>query len=257
MQGIKIASSAENQQKGQVSGLLRSAFVRTFGWVFAGLTILCYRYGRWIYLQMFISTCSSDALKLYGYRVGIDQKDGSASVATVQLTGVTALTIPALTTFVNSLTGITYKTQAATSVSSGIANCVVTCSVSGEAGILNIGDSLTIASPLVGVPDSGFITDVTTEGADPETLAAYRQRVQTRYRMKAQGGSFEDYWLWATEVDGIADAFPYVITGGKVTVYAVADGSGADREPTTEKLEEVEASIRQSPDSLVYDRQPV
>jgi len=242
---------------GALTGLLRSAFVRSFGWVFAGLTVLCYRYGRWIYLQMFITTCSIDALRQYGYRVGIDQKDGSTSVVTLRLQGVSAITVAAGTSFVNPVTGLVYKTTVETPVLSGIADCIITSSVQGNIGILNIGDVLTLGSPRLGLPDSGTVTDVTTEGADAETDATYRQRVQARYRMKAQGGSFEDYWLWATEVDGIRDAFPYVINGGVVTVFAVADGSGADRLPTTEKLQEVEAAIRQSPDSLVYDRQPV
>jgi uncharacterized phage protein gp47/JayE len=244
---------------GQTTTLLRSAFVRVFGWVFAGLTVLCYRFGRWIYLQMFISTCSPDALRLYGYRVGLEQKDGSSSIATVTLTGVTtpALTVPANTTFVNPLTGYTYSCISGASVIDGIANCVVTSILTGENTILNVGDSLTLANAILGLPNSGIVTDVTAEGADAEPDEVYRQRVQTRYRMKAQGGAPGDYWLWSTEVEGIEDAFVYVINPGRTTIYAAAAGSGADRLATAEKLEEVEASCRQSPDSLVYDRHPV
>ena len=245
------------ERTGQKTPLLQAAFVRIFAWIQAGQVILAFRFGRWTYLQMFVSTCGEDALRLYGYRVGIDYKDGSASVATVTLNGVTATSIPSNTVFVSPATGYTYKTSATTSVLSGVANCVVTSDQTGERTILAIGDELSLASPQTGVPDSGLITDVTTEGADPEPIETYRRRVQMRYRMRAQGGSFEDYWLWATEVDGIDDALPYVIYGGITTVYPIGEGSGTDREPTTEKLEEVEASIRQSPDSTTYDRQPV
>jgi len=242
---------------GQKSPLLTSAFVRGFAWIEAGMVVLAYRFGRWVYLQMFISTCSEDALRLYGYRVGIDYKDGSASVATAQINGVTALSIPSGASFVSAASGLTYKTGSVTSVLNGVANCVITSNQSGESTIVNIGDLLTLSSPISGVPDESTVIDVTAEGADAEDIDTYRRRVQMRYRMRAQGGSFEDYWLWATEVDGINDALPYVIYGGTTTGFPIGEGSGLDREPTAEKLEEVEDSIRQSPESLTLDRQPV
>lgn len=241
---------------GQQQPLLKAAFVRKLAWPIAGIVVLCYRFGLWGYFQMFIETCDFDALRLYGYRVGVDYKDGSSTIAQVTLTAVTAANIPTGTVFSSPL-GKTYRTTDITPVVSNTAVCVITATSSGSASLVQIGDTMTLANPLNGVPDSGLITDVTVEGEEPETTEEYRARVQARYRLAPQGGAPADYFLWSVEVDGIVDALVYLINPGTVIVYPVETGSGLAREPSTVKLQEVEASIRRSPDSDVDDRHPI
>jgi len=241
---------------GQKTPLLQIAFIRMLAWPFSGLTVLCYRYGQWIYFQQFLATCSLDALKIHGARVGLTIKDGSNTIAEVTLSGVTATDIPTGTVFV-SPTSRTFKTTALTPVVDGLAVCVITSFQTGEITAVNIDDTMTLAAPLNGVPDEGLITTVTTEGADPEPTETFRARVQLRYRVQPQGGAAADYFIWGTEVDGVLDIFPYVIAPGLTSIYVVEAGSGDEREPSPTKLAEVEAYLRQSPDSAVYDRHPV
>lgn len=241
---------------GQKTPLLKSAFVRILAWAFSGLTVLLYRQGQWVYLQMFVDTCEFGALQKYGARVGIVYKDGSSTEAEVTLAGVSAGGVPTGTVFLDQ-NGKTYRTLSATSVVSGTAVCAVTAFESGTGFDLGVGDVVTLGSALVGVPDSGTVTAVNVEGENPETEEEYRARVQARYRLSPQGGAPADYFLWGTGVDGIVDIFVYLIQPGTVDIYAVETGSGAERAPSTVKLAEVEDAMRQSPDSAVYDRHPV
>jgi uncharacterized phage protein gp47/JayE len=244
------------QRTGQQTPLLARAFVRAFAWPVAGVVVLVYRYGQWVYRQMFIATCDVTALRLFGFRAGVDFKDGSATTLKIQLEGVTAPTISAGTLFVSE-SGVTYKTTDV-SVTSGTTNvCIATSTTSGSATVPAIGATMTLVNPLLNVPDSGTVSEVTTEGDEPETLEQYRARVQARYRLQPQGGAPADYFLWATEVDGIVDAYVYVVEPGITTVYPVGDGSGTDRNPSTADLNTVETYLRQSPDSSVFDRHPV
>lgn len=243
---------------GQTTPLLQSAFIRLIAWPHAGITVLTYRFGQWVYFQMFLETCSFEALSLYGERVDITYKTGTNCVANNTLSGIggTVTQIDAGTLFVDEV-GSTYKTTSDSPVNGGTAVCAVTCTQAGDAYNVNVGDTLLLANPISDVPDTGVITSVPIEGADPETQEDYRSRVQARYRNRAQGGAPYDYFLWATEVDDIGDAFPYVIKPGITTVYVSTDDSQADRAPDGEQLGQVESSIRQSPDSSVYDRHPI
>jgi len=86
-------------------------------------------------------------------------------------------------------------------------------------------------------------------GTEEEGLEPYRTRVLIRYRKKPQGGAAVDYYLWATEVDGIVDALPYVLTEGQPTIFLVAEGSGQNRTPL--------GSVTPNPFPTWVDGQPI
>lgn len=241
---------------GAKTPLLRRAVVRMLAWPFAGLTVLAYRYGQFVYFEMFLETCSFDALKKYGYRVGVDWQDGTQSVALVTLTGVSALSIPAGTTFV-APNGTVFRTESSTPVSGGVAICAVVSTSTGAFTNVNVGDEMTCAITLAGIPTFGIVSAVSEEGEDPESVEDYRVRVRSRYRLQPQGGAFADYWIWTTGVDGIVDALIYIIQPGIVNVYPIANGSGSERLPSSTKIAEVESEIRSSPGSTLRDRHPV
>lgn len=257
VRGLYDAFIADYENRtGQRTTLLKSAFIRLLAWPFAGLTVLNYRHGNWIYFQMFIATCDEEALRMYGERVDITIGTGAYAQGTVQLTSVTALSIPAGAQFI-SPDGNVFQSSTDSDVVDGVANVAVKAQDTGSNYELNIGDEMLLSSPISGVPDTGYVTNVSVEGEDDEALEAYRLRVQNRYRRQPQGGSPHDYYLWATEVDAIVDAYPYVFDAGVVHVYPVEEGSGYERVPSSTKILEVIDHITRSPDSDVDDRQPV
>lgn len=216
----------------QTAPLLEIAVVKSLAWAFAGIVSLLWNFSLYQYMQIFVQTCGLAALKMWGALVGIFYKEGTTTTIKLNITGVTASSISAGTVWKYLNTGVTYTAISSADTSNGTVNINAAASVSGAAGNIPDNAVLYITNPMVGVPDTATVSSTLLSGSEPEDIEVYRQRVLIRYRKKPQGGAAIDYYLWATEVEGISDAFPYVLIEGKGTIYIVANGSGQNRTPT-------------------------
>jgi uncharacterized phage protein gp47/JayE len=124
----------------------------------------------------------------------------------------------------------------------------VRANTAGTVGNVGAGEKLTFANTPPGVAGEAVVTGVQLAAKDGEPQEAYRRRVIAKVQKKPRGGALADYQLWALEVPGILDAFPY--TGatanpprpGEIDVYVEADT--ADGIPTAAQMAEVFASIQ-------------
>jgi len=124
---------------------------------------------------------------------------------------------------------------------------------SGLDSLLDVGDSLTITEPVLGVDQTVTITEVTTEPRSAETEDEYRKAIIDAIQLEPQGGSRTDYKLWSQDAQGVRDVYPYVkdSDAGIVQVYVEAtpeDSTDGDGTPSQALLDEVEAVIEQDPD---------
>jgi hypothetical protein len=112
----------------------------------------------------------------------------------------------------------------------------------GVIGNLEVGDTLTFASPLANVSREVTVVSVDVTGADAEPVSNYRQRILDRFQKQPQGGAYADYEEWGEEAAGIINVYPYTGAPGQVNVYSEATPESCGNEdgiPTTAQLESV------------------
>lgn len=213
------------------SPLMQFAVVRSLAWAVAGIAALMWNYLGWVYLQILPQYCGPVILKLWGALIGLDYKIGTSTVLQIKLSNVSA-PVTAGTTWKALKNGIVYKCTSDTEAVDGVAIVTVQALVLGPAGNLEPDEILDITNPFDGIPDKAVVYSVLISGSNDEDIEIYRKRVLIKFRQKPQGGSAVDYFLWATEVPGIVDAFPYVLESGTNVIYLVGEGSGSLRTPS-------------------------
>lgn len=126
---------------------------------------------------------------------------------------------------------------------------------------LAIGDKLTATNPIANVDQECTVATEDTKPLDAESESEYREQILRAFRTEAQGGAQGDFVLWATEVQGVSEAYPYTSPANDNTcdLYVEAttsdstDGKGT---PTTAILDAVEDAI-ENPTADRPSRKPV
>jgi len=250
----------------QTIPLLPKSFMRVLAKTLAGVFILLYKYGGFMFLQIFVSKASAretdingqilSPLVEWGRLIGVG--DPAPATQAELLIDVTVEnqtgTLPSGSQLTGPTNGVTYITIGAVSLSASTVFVLVRAvadqaggSGAGVVGNLDPGATLNFANPLANVNRVATVTAQTVTGADGESTAAYRQRVLDRFQKRPQGGALADYELWAEEPAGILNAYPYTSDcPGQVDVYieaTVASSGNADGIPTTAQLQEALDSI--------------
>ena len=74
---------------------------------------------------------------------------------------------------------------------------------------LSVTDTLTSTAPIALVNSLVTVSAETVPPQSKEDIEAYRRAVIQSFRLEPQGGSGADYRLWAAEVQGVRQSFPY------------------------------------------------
>lgn len=217
---------------GDATPLLEKSFVKSIGYAISAIAGSIWQLSVWVYKQCFPQTCDLPALKLWGDLIGVDYKDGQTTNLVIKLSDVTASSIASGAVYKDLTSGNVYKTFSESVNNNGVIIATVECTKSGSVGNIAIGTTLNIANPVDGIPSTAVVESISIEGTEDEEIEQYRKRVLYRFKNKAQGGSAVDYFLWATEVPGIVDALPYIITDGIISLYLISEGSGLNRNPS-------------------------
>lgn len=262
---------------GQQIPVLAKAFLRVLSKVLAGLFILLYKYGGFMFLQIFVNTASYgdttvngktvNPLIAWGRLIGVG--DPVAATSAELLVDVTVELqsgqLPSGTQLVNSNNGVTYLTLGAVLLNSPTVQVSVVAASdqtggdgSGAIGNLDPGDPLSFANPLANVSRAAVVVSQTVTGANAESEAAYRQRVLDRFQKRPQGGAYADYEIWGEEVAGVLNVYPYTSDcPGQVDVYVEATeaSSGSpDGIPTPAQLQAVLDAIELDQNGLASRR---
>ena len=250
----------------QTVPLLPKSFLRVLAKVLAAVFILLYKYGGFIFLQMFVSTASDKPtvingktitpLTEWGRLIGVgDPVPATNAELLIDIpVEIQTGTLSAGTQLVNSDNGVTYLTIAIVSLNAPTVQATVIASADqtdgggeGAIGNLDAGAILSFANPLANVARNTTVVSQAITGANAEETEIYRQRVKDRFQKRPQGGAYADYELWGEEVAGIVNVYPYTSDcPGQVDVYVEATeaSSGSpDGIPTGAQLQAVLDSI--------------
>lgn len=261
----------------QTIPLLPKSFLRVLAKSLAGVFALLYKYGGFIFLQMFVNTASDKPTTIngrsviplveWGRLIGVgDPGDAVAAELIINVTVENQTgSIPSGQQLVSPTNGIVYLTVGSVLLNSAIVQVRVKASGdqaggdgSGAIGNLQPGDPLSFVAPLSNISRDTVVASQAITGANAESTDAYRQRIIDRFQKRPQGGAYSDYELWGEEPTGIINVYPYTSDSpGQVDVYVEATeaSSGSpDGIPTTAQLQTVLNSITLDQNGLASRR---
>lgn len=250
----------------QTIPLLPKSFLRVLAKVISGVFVILYKYGGFMFLQMFVQTAADtdttvngkifNPLTEWGRLIGIgDPVSATNAELLIDITVENQVGIlPSGTQLVNSGNGVTYITIGAVSLNAPTVQATIRAAFdqqggrgAGTIGNLDPGAVVSFANPLANISRNASVVSQVVTGADAETTDAYRQRVIDRFQKQPSGGALADYELWSEEVAGVINAYPYTSANpGQVEVYVeatVASSGSADGIPTGAQLQAVLDSI--------------
>jgi hypothetical protein len=263
---------------GQTIPVFVRAFLRVVSAVLAGLLVILYKYGGFIFLQQFVQYASFSTVVINGKSVvpliewgrlvgAADPEEATRAEMVVNVT-VTNQTgsLAKSSQLVNINNGVTYLTLAAVPLTASVVQATIRAYADqddgggkGTIGNLAVGDTVSFINPLPNVATDTTVASIVTTAADAETEAAYREKVSDRFRKQPQGGAPVDHELWGEEVEGIINTYVYKGDPGIVNLYSeatVASSGSADGIPTTAQLAAVLASVELN-DAGLASRRPV
>ena len=251
------------------------SFIRVLAKVLAGVFIILYKYGGFIFLQLFVSTASMRPTVIngktviplveWGRLIGAGEPNAatSAELSVRVQVEILGTSLPASSQLVHAPSGVTFITTTGVVLDSDFVdvNVIAVSDQNGTGGAGTIGNlttgaALSFANPLSGVARTAIVQSQVVTGADAETDEQYRARVVNRFQLRPQGGAYVDYKLWAEETPGVKQAFPYTAsTPGQVEVY-IESATEPDGIPTAAQLQAALDSINYNSAGLA-ERRPV
>lgn len=261
----------------QTIPLLPKSFIRVLAKALSGVFILLYKYGGFIFLQMFIKTASSvdttvngitvNPLIEWGRLVGVgDPTEATNAELLVDIIVDNQIgSLSSGTQLIGAINGVTYITIGSTDLNAPTVQATIKAvsdqqdgGGAGVIGNLETNDIVSFANPLANVQRDTTVVSQSVTGANAEDVEVYRQRVIDRFQKPPQGGAYSDYELWGEETEGIVNVYPYTSDcPGQVDVYveATPESSGnPDGIPTTAQLEATLASINLNENGLASRR---
>lgn len=222
--------------------LLRRSFEKVAARTLAGLAHSLFGFMVYVEKQAFPDTAEDEYLDRWAAIWGIARQEATFAEFTASVTGTADTVIPAGRTYRRS-DGKEYVTQAEVTLPGSIDLVAVE---SGSASEVEVGDVVSILSPIAGLDANATVTVVTTEPEDAEDDASMRDRLLDRIQNPPSGGAPNDYLQWALAVPGITRAWvgPQALGPGTVVVYVVSD----DEDPITPsgaKIDEVADAIEE------------
>jgi hypothetical protein len=264
--------NAFQQQFNNKLRLLPKSFIRITSTVLAGIFITAYKQIGWLFLQLFPETAywkeviilglKIRPLVKWGVLIGVGPPRSGTQWHGEITVSVTALhtTLSGGTQLKSDLTGKIYTTDAVTALDSETVTVHVTCNSPGSAGNLEAGDALNFVNPLGNVKKATQVAAVIKDGTDDESEGDYRYRVVNRYRMQPQGGALADYRIWASEVPGVLNVYPYNDDASPAGVVLYVSGNPAlfeDRIPSAALLIQVGDACTYNPETGKASRKPI
>lgn len=253
--------------------LLPKAFNRVLARTMAGVFILLFKYGGWIFLQQFVQTASDRPTTIFGVTVvplifwgrliGVGEPIAGTN-AELSITITVTNQVGSLSSGAqlgSSLNGFTYLTL--TTILLDAPTVTVTVRAVNDqtngngVGVLgNLDDadtSMSFVNAQPGVAQGVVVASSVVTAADAETTEEYRQRVIDRFQKQPQGGAYADYELWGLEAAGVINIYPYTGDPGQVNIYSEVNNQ-VDGIPDAAQLLSVFDIIEQDENGLASRR---
>lgn len=261
----------------QTIPLLPKSFIRVLAKAISGIFILLYKYGGFIFLQLFIKNASFidttingktlNPLIEWGRLVGVgDPKSATNAELIINITVNNQIgSIDSQSQLIGKINGVTYLTVGSILLNASTVQATIKAVSDqqnggglGIIGNLNTGDIVSFVNPLANIQRDAVVVSQSVTGANAEEIEAYRQRVMDRWQKPPRGGAYSDYEIWGEEVEGIVNVYPYTSDcPGQVDVYveATPESSGnVNGFPTSAQLQAVLDSINYDVNGLASRR---
>ncbi|MFC2614595.1 MAG: baseplate J/gp47 family protein [Treponema sp.] len=252
--------------------ILPKSFIKILCKVFAGVFIVIYKLVGWYFLQMFPETADWKEVTILGVRLRPLVKLGvlfgvGEPLAGVQWRGI--ITIDVLTQgsvlysgtqLKSNVTGKLYIVEETKTLLQQKETVSVVCTEIGTAGNLEQNDTLNFVNPYGFIKTEAVVSDVARVGLDNELESSYRNRVINRFRLQPQGGALADYRIWASEVPGVLNVYPYndkEQPGGVLLYVSGISDVYADRIPDKGLLKKVGEACTYDPQTGRATRKPL
>lgn len=233
------------------------SFLRALSAVQAAKLKLYYLALALVQKNLFVDTADPESrggtLERFGrVKLGRNPRPARAAVYTVTVTGAAGAIIPASTTFKADDTslnpGALFVLDSAFTLTAATDTVDIRALTAGLDSRLSIGDTITSTSPLLNVEDETAVSVIATEPLAAEDIEDYRASTIQAFQREPNGGSPSDYRIWADDAAGVRTVYPYAgQPSNSVTVYV--EGVTGNGEVTTSILNDVDAVIRQDPDT--------
>lgn len=201
--------------------VLRKTVLKVLAAVLGGALYMLSLIEKKIWKNRFCSTCDVSALDGFGVEYGVPHKAPMAATGYVSVTlesGASAATIPAGTVLTDSSSSLEYEVTSSVTVAATASNVPVKALAYGKESNLEAGVALEFRDgDIAGVESiasagitGGVLYEVDVDGDLQqwgETAEEYRARLLKRIQNPVDGGSRNDYWLWATRFQYVTDAF--------------------------------------------------
>lgn len=252
--------------------ILPKSFIKILCKVFAGIFIIVYKLVGWYFLQMFPETADWKEVTILGVRLRPLVKLGvlfgvGEPLAGVQWRGI--ITIDVLTQgsvlysgtqLKSSATGKLYIVEETKTLLQTKENISIVCTEIGTAGNLEQNDTLNFVNPYGFIKTEAVVSDVARVGLDNELESSYRNRVINRFRLQPQGGALADYRIWASEIPGVLNVYPYndkEQPGGVLLYVSGISEVYTDRIPDSGLLKKVGEACTYDPETGKATRKPL
>ena len=252
--------------------ILPKPLIKIFCKVFAGIFIVVYKLVGWYFLQMFPETADWQEVTILGVRLRPLVKLGVLFGVGEPLVGVQwrgVITVDVLTPgsvlysgtqLKSSVTGKLYIIEETKTLLNPQESVSVICTEIGTAGNLEQNDIINFVNPYGFIKTEAVIADVTRVGLDNELESSYRNRVVNRFRLQPQGGALADYRIWASEVPGVLNVYPYndkEQPGGVLLYVSGISDVYTDRIPDGGLLKKVGEACTYDPETGKATRKPL
>lgn len=209
--------------------------------------------------NIFPDTCDEPTLIRFGVvKIGRQPFSAVAGQYTVNVTGSIGAVIPAQSIWKSDDSalnpGILYILDQQYTMVTASDTIVLRSLTQGIDSKLDINDTLTSVQPIPLVDFTATVVNETVQPLAAEDIEAYRTIVIQSFRLEPEGGASTDYRLWAADVQGVVNVYPYAAPGQPwaVNIFVesdVADSVDGKGTPAQSMMDAVEAAINFDPDT--------
>lgn len=228
-----------------ITTVLRRSFLGAISRVIAGMSHLMLGYLTWISRQVFPDTAELEYLNRWASIWGVIRSESTFAQFNIDFTGSDGAVIPSGTVLQRE-DGTQYETDDEGTIAAGTATVQVTASVSGSNGDMEVGEILSLLSPIANIDSDATISSIVTDADDTETDDSLRERLINRLQLPPLGGSANDYIQWQRQVAGVTRAWvlPLQFGAGTVGCSFVVDNEDPII-PTPAKVQEVSDYVQE------------
>lgn len=227
-----------------IGSILRRSFLAAIARAIAGAAHILHSHLVFVSRQIFPDQAEAEYLERWGSIYGLERQPATFAELTIDVVFTGAGTVPAGTIYQRS-DGFTYTVDAdIDALAAGTVQGLIVADEPGATGNLDIGNLVSLQSPIVNVQTDATVSAIAVDGEDVETDESYRQRIVDRIQEPPAGGAVHDYIAWARSVSGVTRAwvFPGWLGQGTVGVSFVEDEQDPII-PIPAKVDEVQTYI--------------